>query len=133
MCFLEFFEALIGCAMKSFENSQTFSKSKLNSTNKSVEPLNNITMKSVTSLQTNNQSPNKPNQEDSKKNTNELSNSVEKQELEQTVTIIDGATESERNVDDIRNWVERNNLFFSRFFPAASNYEIITQKANKAL
>lgn len=53
---------------------------------------------------------------------------------EQTIIVNDGVTESEpKNVDDIRNWVEINNLFFSKFFPAASQFEIISQIANKAL
>jgi hypothetical protein len=51
-----------------------------------------------------------------------------------TITVNDGAlTESEKNVDYIRNWVENNNLFFSRFFTAASNFELINKEANKTL
>ena len=58
MCFLEFFEALIGCAIKSHENSQTLIKEESLAKNESKSnltqpPLNNNSMKSISSLNAN--------------------------------------------------------------------------------
>ena len=41
-----------------------------------------------------------------------------------TYLLNDETLASEKNVDELRSWVERNNAFFSRFFLAAQNYEI---------
>lgn len=58
MCFLEFFEALIGCAIKSHENSQTLIKEESLAKNESKSnltqpPPNNNSMKSISSLNAN--------------------------------------------------------------------------------
>jgi len=65
MCFLEFFEALIGCAIKSYENSQTLllkeksltkNESKSNVTQQAVQPTlpnNTNSTKSIGSLNAN--------------------------------------------------------------------------------
>ena len=151
---MEFFEALIGCAIKSYQNSYELSKraelSKTLSkeiskekTTSSIEPLKNtISSKSISSLHANQQSPTKQTTDGEDSSQTRINKESIEQETcnspikqEQTIIVNDGVTESNepKNVDDIRNWVEINNIFFSKFFPAASQFEIISQIANKAL
>jgi len=59
-----------------------------------------------------------------KKETEEVSAVSPSIKQDVTILINDETLGSEKNVDELRSWVERNNAFFSRFFPAALNYEL---------
>lgn len=160
---MEFFETLIGCAIKAYDNQEASKAAALfkppvpdhislheSTATDYITPLTSA----KTTTQARNQSSKADKdhhsrttsskndiirEEEEKKIQNEGGKNLESITQEDATVVGNAIVEEDKNdpermENEFKNWVERNNLFFNgKFFPAADKFLVITQLVNRGL
>lgn len=137
--FLEFFEILIGCAIRYGKLPEEKKKPKsVKKVDEQVEEPSSVPQSTVEPTQNSTEQvvPSDNAATDENTNLNENSELIAAiRPLSATeVNVINEEEELKKREEEFNEWVEKNNFFFEKkFFPAADNYEMLTRLVNSSL